>query len=219
LLKTLYAYIAHNRTLEDSYGISMYGTNNFNLIWENVCAEVLSNKLQTTIGQLELPIPLLSKYQPTDKLIDIIKKPVWIGNKDGGGTFDKTAKDTLIPDLITIWRQSSTYQFIILDAKYYNIQLEEGKQLRGQPGVSDITKQYLYQLAYKGFLTDHQINDVKNCFLMPVQSNEIIKKGIVKMDILSSLGLQDIQVRQLPAKIMYDYYLSGRTMDVSLLHL
>lgn len=219
LLKTLYAYIAHNRTLEDSYGVSMYGTNSFNLVWENVCAEVLSNKLQTPIGHLELPIPLLSEYQPTDKLIDIIKKPVWIGNKEGGGTFDKTAKDTLIPDLITIWHQDGTYQFIIFDAKYYNIQLEEGKQLRGQPGVSDITKQYLYQLAYKGFLTDHKINDVKNCFLMPIQSNEVIKKGIAKMDILSSLELQDIQIRQLPAKIMYAYYLSGRTMDVSLLKL
>ncbi|MBU3206975.1 LlaJI family restriction endonuclease [Clostridium algidicarnis] len=219
LLKTLYAYIAHNRTLEDSYGVSMYGTNSFNLVWEDVCAEVLSNKLQTPIGQLELPIPLLSKYQPNDKLIDIIRKPVWIGNKEGGRTFDKTAKDTLIPDLITIRHQGGTYQFIIFDAKYYNIQLEQGKPLRGQPGVSDITKQYLYQLAYKDFLDDQQINDVKNYFLMPVQSNEIINKGIAKMDILSSLGLQDIQIRQLPAKIIYDYYLSGRKMDVSLLNI
>jgi hypothetical protein len=219
LLKTLFAYIAHNRTLEDNYGISMYGTNSFNLVWEDVCSEVFSNKLQISLGQLELPVPLLDVYQPTDKLIDIIKKPIWAGVKSDGGTFDKLAKETLIPDLITIWQQGGAYQFIILDAKYYNIQLEEGKQLRGQPGVGDVTKQYLYQLAYKSFLTDHNINGVRNCFLMPTQSNDIVEKGVAKMDILSSLGLQDIQIRQLPAKTMYGYYLSRRTLDVSVLQL
>lgn len=219
LLKTLYAYIAHNRTIEDSFGISMYGTNSFNLVWEDVCAEVFSNKLQTSLGQLELPVPLLDGYQSTDKLIDIIKKPIWAGIKADGGEFDKPAKETLTPDLITISQQGGAYQFIILDAKYYNIQLEEGKQLRGQPGVGDVTKQYLYQLAYKSFLTDHRICEVRNCFLMPIQSNEIVEKGVAKMNILSSLGLQDIQIRQLPAKTMYDYYLSRRTMDVSALTL
>jgi len=219
LLKTLYAYIAHNRTLENSYGISMYGTNSFNLVWEDVCAEVFSNKLQTSLGQLELPVPLLNSYQATDKLIDIIKKPVWAGSKVDGSTFEKPAKDTLIPDLITIWQQGGVYQFIILDAKYYNIQLEEGKQLRGQPGVGDVTKQYLYQLAYKKFLADHQIEDVKNCFLMPTQSNEIVKLGVAKMDILSSLELRDIQIRQVPIKTMYGYYLSRRTMNISELQL
>lgn len=219
LLKTLYAYIAHNRSLEDSYGISMYGTNSFNLVWEDVCSQVFGNKLQSPLGKLELPIPLQGTYQATDKLIDIINKPLWSGNKSDGGTFEKNAKETLIPDLITIWQQGGTYRFVILDAKYYNIQLEEGKQLRGQPGVSDVTKQYLYQLAYKNFLTDHQISEVRNCFLMPVESDDIIEKGLAKMYILSSLGLQDIQIRQLPAKIMYSYYLGRRTMDVAVLNL
>lgn len=219
ILKTLYAYIANNRTLEDSYGISMYGTNSFNLVWEDVCAEVFNNKLQTSLGQLELPVHLIDSYQPADKLIDIIKKPVWTGAKADGDPFEKNAKETLIPDIITIGRQDGVYQFVILDAKYYNIQLEEGKQLRGQPGVGDVTKQYLYQLAYQKFLTDHQISEVRNCFLMPTQSNEIVKKGMARMDILNSLGLQDIQIRQLPAKTMYGNYLSRRTMDVSALQL
>jgi hypothetical protein len=219
LLKTLYAYIAHSRTSEGDYGISMYGTNNFNLVWEDVCSEVFNNKLQTNLGKLELPVPLAGGYNSTDKLIDIIEKPIWVGNKMGGETFDKPAKETLIPDLITIWRQDDSYRFIIFDAKYYNIQLEEGKQLLGQPGVGDVTKQYLYQLAYKKFIIDHQINEVRNCFLMPTESNLIIIKGVAKMDMLRALGLQDIQIRQLPAISMYDYYLSHRTMDPSVLQL
>lgn len=219
LLKTLYTYIAHNRTLEDSYGISMYGTNSFNLVWEDVCAEVFSNKLYTSLGQLELPVHLAEGYRAIDKLVDIIEKPIWTGRKTDGSSFDKPAKETLIPDIINIWHQDNVYQFVILDAKYYNIQLEEGKKLRGQPGVGDVTKQYLYQLAYKRFLDDHQINNIRNCFLMPTKSSEIVKTGVAKMDMLSSLRLQNIQIRQLPAKTMFNHYLSHRTMDMSLLEL
>lgn len=219
LLKTLYTYIAHNRTLEDSYGISMYGTNSFNLVWEDVCAEVFTNKLHTSLGQLELPVHLVEGYRAIDKLIDIIEKPIWIGKNADGSLFEKSAKETLIPDIINIWHQGSVYQFVILDAKYYNIQLEEGKKLRGQPGVSDVTKQYLYQLAYRKFLDDHQINNIRNCFLMPTQSSVIVKIGVAKMDMLSSLQLQDIQIRLLPARTMFDYYLSHSTMDMSLLEL
>ena len=219
LLKTIYAFIKNKRALEGDFGMSMYGTNSFNLIWEDVCAEVLNNKLQTNLGQLELPVQLNHGYRANDKLIDIIKKPIWSGIKPDGGNFDKPATETLIPDIITICQSEGTHQFIILDAKYYNIQLDQDKQLRGQPGVGDVTKQYLYQLAYSSFLADHRINEVRNCFLMPTEKDGIIEKGSVKMDILSSLGLQDIKIRQLPAKIMYSYYLSRKTVSISELNL
>lgn len=219
LLKTVYSYIKYKRTLEGAFGMSMYGTNNFNLIWEDVCSEVLSNKLHYYLGQLQLPLPLKEGYRANDKLIDIIQKPIWSGIKPDGGNFDKPAKDTIVPDIITIYQREGTYQFIILDAKYYNLQLEEDKQLRGQPGVGDVAKQYLYQRAYNTFLDDYGIQEVRNCFLMPTEGDAIIAKGFVKMDILGSLGLQDIQIRQLPAKIMYSYYLNRKTMDISKLNL
>lgn len=219
LLKTLYAYVAHERTLEDTYGISMYGTNSFNLVWEKVCSEVFSNKLNTPLAHLELPVPLSDEYNPNTKLIDIIEKPTWIGYRMNDLEFEKKSKDTLTPDLISVAKYREETHFIIFDAKYYNLQLEEGKELRSYPGIGDITKQYLYQLAYKKFIEDHNIQTVKNCFLMPTEGTNIIKKGIVKMNILSGLGLQDIQIRFLPTKIMYDKYLGRRVMDISVLDL
>lgn len=48
----------------------------------------------------------------------------------------------LIPDLISIPCIDGQDWFIIFDAKYYNLQLEKGKSLRGNPGVGDVTKQY-----------------------------------------------------------------------------
>lgn len=219
LLKTLYAYIAHHRTLQDGYGISLYGTTSFNLVWENVCATVFDNKLHQRLSQLKLPTPLKDGYASNDELIEVIKKPIWVGFDSTGSEFSKEAQETLIPDLVNICDVSGQTVFVIFDAKYYCIQLEQGKSLRGQPGVGDVTKQYLYQLAYRQFTEDHGITQIRNCFLMPTEGSSIVKKGIAKMEILESLGLQNIQIRLLPADEMFSLYLTHRLMDISRLEL
>lgn len=199
----------------------MFGTNSFNLVWEKVCAEVMDNQLQKPIGGLRLPVPLAEQYRDMrhKKLIDLIDKPQWTGTTLSGEPFLRQAEDTLIPDLISIVNVDGDYQFIIFDAKYYNIQLEPDKKLRGQPGIESITKQYLYQLAYQPFVEAHQIGTVRNCFLMPTSSTDIIEKVTASLAMLSNLGLQDIQVRLLPAVEVYDYYLSDHKIDISLLSL
>ena len=194
-------------------------TFSFNLVWEKVCAEVMDNQLQKPLGGLRLPVPLTEQYRALrhKKLIELIDKPQWAGTTSRDETFVKQAEDTLIPDLVAIVNNGEEFQFIIFDAKYYNIQLEYGKKLRGQPGIESITKQYLYQLAYQDFVEAHNIGSVKNCFLMPSQDDQIEYTGTVSLAMLSKLGLQDIQVRRLPAKAMYDYYLKNKRMDISLL--
>ena len=208
LLKTIYAYIAHGGSLYDTDCLSLFGTNSFNLVWEGICADIMDNKLEVKLGALRLPTPLKPEYDKSQKLIDLIEKPLW-------SVTGKTAADTLIPDLISI----AGNQFIIFDAKYYNARLESGNAPKGQPGIESVTKQYLYQLAYQKFITDHNFTLVKNCFLMPTEGEEIEERGEASMEILSSLGLQNIKVRFLPARLVYDHYLSGRKMDVSLLRL
>lgn len=217
LLKTLYTYISQDKKmLEENDGISMFGTTAYHAVWEKVCAEVFDNKLNTSLNQLKLSVPLAESFQDRKKknLIDIIEKPIWEGQDT-----TETAGDTLIPDLISIPNIGGVDYFIIFDAKYYNIQLEKGKTLRGNPGVGDVTKQYLYQLAYKDFIAAHNIAVVKNCFLMPTEGNEIIKKGTAKMPMLEALGLENIQIRQIPAAMLYEHYLSQIKMDIGLLEL
>ena len=216
LLKTLYAYVAQNRRLlENNDGISMFGTTAYHAVLENVCAEVFDNKLKTSLGKLNMSVPLSKEYTPSDMLIEIIEKPVW----KGPDTEEKKASDTLIPDLISIPKIGNEDYFLIFDAKYYNLRLEKGKTLGGNPGVGDVTKQYLYQLAYKKFIKAHNIAVVKNCFLMPTEKNEIIDKGTAKMEMLEALGLENIQIRLMPAAMMYEYYLTQRKIDVALLNL
>ncbi len=221
LLKTLYAYIAHSSALDDMDCFSMFGTNSFNLVWEKACAEVLDNQLQKPIGGLRLPMALSPDYAPHKymKLIDLIEKPKWSGITEDGIVFEKTAKDTLIPDIISIVSTSTGVQFIIFDAKYYNLTLEKNKALSGQPGIESITKQYLYQRAYQQFIEQHGITEVRNCFLMPTEGSLIVDKGTASLGILSSLGLQDIQIRLLPATEVYSHYVANKKFDIETLKL
>lgn len=219
LLKTLYAYISQNkRMLDENAGISMYGTTAYHAVWEKACAEVFDNKLRTTFGQLNMTVPLAKRYQGKNerrmKLIDIIEKPIWQGTDT-----EAKAADTLIPDLISIPCIDGEDWFVIFDAKYYNLQLEKGKSLRGNPGVGDVTKQYLYQLAYKEFINAHHIKKVRNCFLMPTEGDDIVMKGTARMPMLEALGLENIQIRLIPAKRLYENYLTENHIDIAELKL
>lgn len=206
VLKTIYAYIDHSGSLYDTDCLSMFGTNSFNLVWENVCADIMNNQLESQLGSLNLPEPLKDGYDRRIRLIDLIEKPFWSAT-------GKPANDTLIPDLITIKGD----QFIIFDAKYYNAQLNPRIAPKGQPGIESVTKQYLYQLAFQRFICEHGFSEVKNCFLMPTDGDEVVDKKFVRMEMLATLGLQDIEVRLLPASLAYEHYLTGRHLDVNLL--
>ncbi len=211
VLKTIYAYIAHSGSLYDVDCLSLFGTVSFNIVWEKICAEIMDNQLNVRLNALNLPCPPKDGDAPDDRLIDIIEKPLWTAT-------EQTAAETLIPDIVAI----EGTQFVILDAKYYNARLESGEAPKNQPGIESVTKQYLYQLAYKNFTDDHGFTDVKNCFLLPTantENGEIEDRGEVSMDMLAGLGLQNIKVRFLPANMVYDFYLSGRKMSISMLKL
>lgn len=212
VLKTIYSYIEHNGNLYDADCLSMFGTNKFNLVWEDVCADILDNRLETKLELLDLPMPLSPQYDKTQKLIEIIEKPLWT-------VTGKTASKTLRPDLVAITGCGKEYGFVIFDAKYYNARLESNMIPKGQPGIESITKQYLYQLAYQQFIKDHGFSWVKNCFLLPTETDSITDKGEVSMNMLRNLGLQNIKVRLLPATLAYKYYLLGRKLDIHLLNL
>ena len=57
------------------------------------------------------------------------------------------------------------------------------------------------------------------CFLMPTEKNEIIKKGTARMPMLEALGLENIQIRLIPANMLYERYLAKRKIDIGLLEL
>lgn len=189
LLKTLYAYIAQEKTLENNYGLSLFGTSSFHVVWEKVCAQVLDNQYE--------------------RLKSEIDAPQWYGYDEADGKYFTAGKkvDTLIPDIIVLDCNSEMKHFAILDAKYYCIQLQKGRQPVNYPGIGDVTKQYLYELAYKKYIKANDFDRVSNCFLMPTQGTKTIVYGAVSMEMFAELKLQPIQVRLLPAETIYRCYL------------
>lgn len=212
LLKTLYAFISQKAVLEQGFGLSMYGTSSFHTIWENVCSTVFGSHLHCKLN--ELPISLNTKYLPIQNrtLIELIEKPIWIAHANDN-TFPHPVPDTLVPDLITIFPGKGTNCFGIFDAKYYVIKLDESG-VSGQPGISDITKQYLYQRAYHAFLQDHNISNVLNAFLCPSNDSHVEMLGETQLEMLHSLGLCNIQVWKLPAVAMYNWYLDNKVIEI-----
>lgn len=212
LLKTIYTYIANEKANQNDLNFSLYGTNSFNLIWERVCAENFDSVLDKKLH--ELPLALAEDYEASKnkKLIDIIDRPQWYKyNLDAiAGKID-----TLKPDLVCIYPWGDAdYCFGIYDAKYYCIDFKEvnGKyKVTGQPGVGDVTKQYLYQLAYDDFITKQGYKYVQNMFFCPHEVAEP-NYGYVEMEMLHTIGdkaLENIAVVKLCADEMYGLYLKN----------
>lgn len=52
---------------------------------------------------------------------------------------------------------------------------------------------------------------------MPTEQNTVLDKKKVRLEMLSALGLQDIEVRMLPEGLVYTYYWAGKNMELELL--
>ena len=120
---------------------------------------------------------------------------------------------TLKPDLVSIYPYDNDYCFAILDAKYYLIKLTE-RSVEGNPGVGDVTKQYLYQFAYQDFVEKSGYKYTQNAFLVPADTENGEFLGSAELEMMRSAGkiqLEHISIIKLPAQKMYESYLSGRT--------
>lgn len=219
ILISMKRYIKNYYKRSDS-SVQLYGTTSFNLVWEKVCSEVYRSDLDKDMKSLGLRKARDNKELSDDawnrlKLAEYVEKPVWIHD-------EKVAKalKTLILDGLQIDIEAKTFR--IFDAKYYKIKFDvlQNEQMRisGQPGVADVTKQYLYQLAYKKLAEE---NDYKfsNGFIVPKDDliEEELSNGLgqgqllgrVKMEMLSNLGLLDIIVIGRDCCTMFEQYLRG----------
>lgn len=220
LLKTIYTYIANAKIDKNDISYSLYGTNSFNLVWEKVCAANFENVLDKKIVDLPLSDSTRNKSEYKNMTLrEVIKAPRWKNTKHPNVIEPKVK--TLKPDLVCIYpvdEQKKDYCFGIYDAKYYCIdyQVHEGKaSISGQPGVGDVTKQYLYQLAFDNFIGKQGYRYVQNVFLCPDEVGDK-QYGWVQMDILNHIGnkkLENIAVVKLCASKMYQLYLDNQTIS------
>ena len=205
ILKYMRVYVSNKNMFSDKNSLILYGVHKYEHIWEDICAHVLDSKLKSDLTEINLPIPLKDEYSSYESIHDIIGTPKWI-LKDDKENIKNAEKNKLKLDLIVIENET----FIILDAKYYNLIFEKDLKLSNQPGIQDIAKQYLYQLALNDFIKDQGFKYAANALLFPKYNDNIENKGIVKLDMFKDLeDMHDIQVIMLPAHELNRLYLSG----------
>lgn len=211
ILQGIYIYLLNKNMYRDELPTYVYGTSSFNLIWQDVCSQAFNNMINNKIKDLPC-ISSLDKINNNNSLKDI-DKPLWKYFMSNKVAINEAAR-TIIPDIISVYKVDDKYCFGILDAKYYNIKLDEEKVL-GQPGVEDIIKQYVYFLAYKELINKSDCIYVQNAFLFPdeEQENKII--GETAFNILSDQikNCTDIAVIKLSAVDLYNIYLRNSVFE------
>ena len=196
----MHAFLKEQNSFSNENYLTLFGTSSYHVIWEAMLKKVFNDKLDS----------IVEFEGEKTKLINVIKKPKWIYK------YIKTheADGTFIPDIVTFYEN----QFIILDAKYYKLHFDENN-LSGQPGLESITKQYLYELAYRDYIKENKFSGVKNVFLLPKYEGKIENVGIAKLEILSELDLEDIQIIMLPAGEINQFYLDNQKISIKNLDL
>lgn len=195
-IKKMIAYL-NNISNNSDGNITLVGTRAFNMIWEDVCSEVYGNDLDKTFEELNLLVPDPEILNETLK--SFVEKPMW--HVEHQTPF--VCGSPLKLDVLSINSQNIN----IYDAKYYNISFHDKKVL-GQPGINDITKQYLYELAFKKIINLNQLI-VENQFIMPkddfVEDGKVIAH--VNLEMFNSLGLQPIGIVLRDCQTMFNQYL------------
>lgn len=199
LLRNLVAWVENISLSTDASGIRMFGTNSFHTLWEAMCADVFESQYTRKLSSLG--IVLADKFRGEDTLESLIRKPQWQSSA-GGKPHD--ADKTLRPDFIRIVRNGNNghAHFVILDAKYYEIELDN-MHVSKQPGVEDVSKQYLYQMAYNEFMHAHGLTPI-NAFVSPTDTDATYVAGTASMPIFASLPA--IQVVKLAASKVFSSY-------------
>lgn len=219
VLKLLYSYFKEKPNLLGEQSLEIYGTKSFHSIWEEVCSKVLSSQKEDYIKDIEPKLNISSVNKDfrnkEPRLVDLIEQPIWKKHKKGAIGIPK---NTFNPDGLIIHKDKKNkgYSFSIIDAKYYCPNWSD-VMVEDIPGIEDISKQYLYQLAYQDLLEKNNITTVRNYFLMPKRGGYNKREGFVKLNIFKNIGLQNIDIIMLDPEFMYENYLKNIDVDISLI--
>lgn len=91
--------------------------------------------------------------------------------------------------------------------------------MKHQPGLESVTKQFLYQSAYKRFIETHEFDAVVNAFLVPSESRELVNLARVSFPEVMGKSIHPlsdyIDMWALPASRVFEAYLDDDRIDGS----
>lgn len=216
VLDLLSRYLLNRKSSVECDKIRSLGTTSFFSDWELACKAAFGDALKTELGNLGFELRGEWKERNQDRLISIIESPEW-ERPQGGGYIKCDPVRTFRPDIVSFPVDAGGCRvFSIYDAKYCVPNVEGA--IKGQPGLYSVTKQFLYQAAYKKFVIAHGFERVVNAFLVP--TDEIELRELARVSFPEVMGKTDrplsdyIHMWALPASDVFDAYLRGERIDM-----
>ena len=201
-LKLMCAYVNRRSQLRRSE-FGLLGTCSFHTVWEKACKTVFGDQMEMAIKSRDLKLAAgdsLRGVTAETPLGQYIENPIWkiIRNDHAKDDQVQKEKNTLRPDCLRIKKGEDGY-FDIIDAKYYLIKCDKNGRLSGNPGVGDVTKQFLYDYEYRPLLKVNGIpldgEHIFNCFLVPrdVAQNNGLNEEVPKVDCFGEVNMPWLQ--------------------------
>lgn len=214
LLRLLRAYVLEPNVIVPTDMAVCLGTSSFYHIWELGCKAAFGDQLDVPLNKLPIKLNGYWMKRSTETLRSIIPKPKWYAFEAGECSYSGAAS-TLIPDTVAIWQGDVGGTFAIMDAKYYTPSLEG--EPRRVPGVESVTKQHLYQAAYRKFVLDCGFKRVVNVFLVPTCAGETTLMGKVEFPSIFEKEpapfAYGVQMWAVPAEGVWKCYLGNCQME------
>lgn len=186
LLKLLLAFLKSEFTSSD-HSACLFGTGYFHTIWERICSHSFSNQV--------------------DMYLSKMPKPIWndlMGNQIDVNTFR--------PDIVHY--SVSKNVFFILDAKYYLLNLQKiGDKLdvNGNPGIGDISKQFIYEKAFQNLGKEH----ITNALLFPkLQDMPFQIEGFVSLSLFPD---RKIWILYIEPRLLIENFINNKMFSDSLI--
>lgn len=194
------------------------GTLSFYHVWEAACKVAFGDVLSVRLDELGIALVPPFSGMTGMRLIDVIPRPEWVLlDTDEEQLCGEV--ETLIPDIVTMRGASGHGTFAILDAKYYTPML--GEHMRGLPGVESVTKQFLYQAAYRNFVLAHGFSRVVNAFLVPSCGDAVEHLGRVRFSGVIAVEeppfSNEVELYSIPAEAVFNAYVGGYKLDAGCL--
>lgn len=207
-----YLFVRENEVRNEE--IFTLGTMSFYNLWEKACKVAFGDGLDKRLGGLGIVLEGEWAERGRETLLGIIPRPQW-ERWGADGFSNPEGADTLIPDAIALVDgRNDERLFCIYDAKYY-VPSADGK-MRHQPGLESVSKQFLYQSAYRGFVKTHAFDRVVNAFLVPGTINEpelmarVSFPGVIPEE-EPPIGSY-VYMWALPADAVFEAYLHGEML-------
>ncbi len=215
-LDLLKRYLLDRENAVERDEIHTLGTTSFFHLWEEACKVAFGDKLNKRLDDLGLELAAGWDARKGETLQNIIPRPKWERRTQENAYVPCSVDKTLVPDTVTFAVDDEGKDvFCIYDAKYYVPSI--GKKIENQPELKSVTKQFLYQSAYKNFVTDHGFDRVVNAFLAPTADGGL--RELARVSFSEVMGKVEppfsnyIHMWALPASEVFDAYLQGRRID------